>query len=45
MDEMIHSSVLQQHYVGKEQQLFKDVLQLFMHGIAYQQKMQPDTFN
>ena len=36
MDEMIHSSVLQQHYAGKEQQLFKDVLQLFMHGIAYQ---------
>lgn len=29
MDEMIHSSVLQQHYAGKEQQLFKDVLQLF----------------
>ena len=26
---MIHSSVLQQHYSGKEQQLFKDVLQLF----------------
>jgi len=36
MDEMIHSSVLQQHYSGKEQQLFKDVLQLFLHGLTYQ---------
>ena len=36
MDEMIHSSVLQQHYAGKEQQLFKDVLQLFLHGLTYQ---------
>ena len=35
MDEMIHSSVLQQHYAGKEQ-LFKDVLQLFLHGLTYQ---------
>ena len=36
MDEMIHSSVLQKHYAGKEQQLFKDVLQLFLHGLTYQ---------
>ena len=36
MDEMIHSSVLQQHYAGKEQQLFKDVLQLFLHRLTYQ---------
>ena len=36
MDEMIHSAVLQQHYAGKEQQLFKDVLQLFLHGLTYQ---------
>ena len=36
MDEMIHSSVLQKHYSGKEQQLFKDVLQLFLHGLTYQ---------
>lgn len=36
MDEMIHSSVLQQHYAGKEQQLFKDVLHLFLHGLTYQ---------
>ena len=36
MDEMIHSSVLQKHYAGKEQQLFKEVLQLFLHGLTYQ---------
>ncbi|MBN6065242.1 TetR/AcrR family transcriptional regulator [Aggregatibacter actinomycetemcomitans] len=37
IDEMLNTPVLQQHYQGNEQQLLKDVLQLFTHGIAYQQ--------
>ncbi|WP_109077750.1 TetR/AcrR family transcriptional regulator [Aggregatibacter kilianii] len=36
IDEMLNTPMLQQHYVGNEQQLLKDVLQFFMHGIAYQ---------
>lgn len=36
IDEMLNTPILQQHYVGNEQQLLKDVLQFFMHGIAYQ---------
>ena len=36
IDEMLNTPMLQQHYHNNEQQLLKDVLQFFMHGIAYQ---------
>ena len=36
IDEMLNTPMVQQHYHNKEQQLLKDVLQFFMHGIAYQ---------
>ena len=36
IDEMLKTPMLQQHYHNNEQQLLKDVLQFFMHGIAYQ---------
>ena len=36
IDEMLNMPMLQQHYHNNEQQLLKDVLQFFMHGIAYQ---------
>ena len=36
IDEMLNTPMLQQHYHNHEQQLLKDVLQFFMHGIAYQ---------
>ena len=38
IDEMLNTPTLQQHYIGNEQQLLKDILQFFMHGIAYQKR-------
>ena len=35
---MLNTPTLQQHYIGNEQQLLKDILQFFMHGIAYQKR-------
>ena len=35
IDEILNSTSLQSYYKGREQKLFKDVLQLFMCGIRY----------
>ena len=35
IDEILNSASLQFYYKGREQKLFKDVLQLFMCGIRY----------
>lgn len=35
IDEILNSASLQSNYKGREQKLFKDVLQLFMCGIRY----------
>ena len=35
IDEILNSTSLQSYYKGREQKLFKDVLQLFMCGIQY----------
>ena len=35
IDEILKSASLQSNYKGREQKLFKDVLQLFMCGIRY----------